>query len=155
MPIPGLKVPRLFLTVIVSKGKVLYEKDDTGVDAQGGSHSPRSPNSSRAKPPWHDAACFRGQECAQIYLKALVPELGPPVPRTYGLSDVPLFLLPHHPTLRPVCRGLMFLSQFGMEVLYPCRSASKRQTEAAFRWTNRVQTAARAVLAIPARRNGH
>jgi hypothetical protein len=43
VPIPGLRVPTLFLTVIVSKGKVLYEKDDTGVGAQGGSQSPRSP----------------------------------------------------------------------------------------------------------------
>jgi hypothetical protein len=48
--------------------------------------------------------------------------------------------------LRPLRRGLLFLSVFAVDVRYPGINASKRQAAAALRWAVRVRTAARALL---------
>jgi uncharacterized protein len=86
-----------FMTTIVSQGKVLYEKDDEEVGGE-------------SKVPVHDGVCFHCQQCAEKYLKALMEELGLPVPKTHDLDLLLRALLPHHPTLRSLRRGLLFLS---------------------------------------------
>jgi HEPN domain-containing protein len=108
--------------------------------------------SSRGKTPLHDIVCFHCQQCAEKYLKALLEELGLSVPKTHDLDDVLPLLLPHHPTLRSVRRGLGFLTQFAVDTRYPGENASKRQAEAALRWAGRVRTKARAILGIRPRR---
>jgi hypothetical protein len=79
-------------------------------------------------------------------------ELGLSVPKTHYLDTLLAALAPHHPTLRPLRRGLLFLTLFAVDVRYPGRSASKRQAAAALRWADRVRTAARALLGIRDRR---
>jgi HEPN domain-containing protein len=96
----------------------------------------------------HDVVCFHGQQCAEKYLKALLEELGLSVPKTHVLDRVLRLLLPHHPTLRSIRRGLDFLTQFAVDIRYPGDNASKRQAEAALRWAGRVRTSARAILGI-------
>ena len=108
--------------------------------------------SSRSKTPLHDGVCFHCQQCAEKYLKALLEELGLTIPRTHNLDDILNLLLPHHPTLRSMRRGLIFLTDFAVDPRYPGENASKRQAAAALRWAERVRTAARALLGTRARR---
>jgi HEPN domain len=75
-------------------------------------------------------------------------ELGLAVPKTHVLDQHLAALVAHHPTLRTLRRGLLFLSLFAVETRYPGKSASKRQAVAALRWAARVRTQARALLGI-------
>src|SRR5947208_3419100 len=102
----------------------------------------------RSKIPVHEGVCFHCQQCAEKYLKALMEELGLAVPKIHYLDQLLTALLPHHPTLRPLRRGLLFLSVFAVDPRYPGRNASKRQAVAALRWAGRVRRPARALLGI-------
>src|SRR5947207_8685220 len=101
---------------------------------------------SRSKVPVHDGVCFHCQQCAEKYLKGLMEELGLSVPKTHYLDVLLTALAPHHPTLRSLRRGLLFLSDFAVDIRYPGSNASKRQAVAALRWADRVRTAARTLL---------
>ena len=79
-------------------------------------------------------------------------ELGLPVPKIHYLAVLLAALVPHHPTLRPLRRGLLFLTQFAVDSRYPGKNAKKRQAVAALRWVERVRTPARALLSISERR---
>jgi HEPN domain-containing protein len=96
--------------------------------------------------------CFHCQQSAEKYLKGLLEELGLRVPKTHDLNGVLRLLLSHHPTLRSLRRGLDFLTQFAVDTRYPGENATKRQTEAAVRWEDRVRTAARKLLGLRTRR---
>jgi HEPN domain-containing protein len=96
----------------------------------------------------HDGVCFHCQQCAEKYLKGLLEELGLPVPRTHNLDDVLNLLLPSHPELRSLSRGLIFLTDFAVDPRYPGKNAIKRQATAAVLWAGRVRMAARALLGI-------
>jgi HEPN domain-containing protein len=98
--------------------------------------------------PLHDAVCFHCQQSAEKYLKGLVEELGLIVPKTHDLESLRGLLAAHDATLRPLKRGLAFLTRFAVETRYPGEDASKRQAEAALRWAERVRTAARALLGL-------
>ncbi len=106
----------------------------------------------RGSDPLHDQVCFLCQQSAEKYLKALLVELGWPVPRTHNLDEVLNLLLGHYPTLRSLRRGLIFLSDFAVDTRYPGDNASKRQAQAALRWAERVRTACRTLLRIRSRR---
>jgi HEPN domain-containing protein len=88
----------------------------------------------RSKVPVHNGVCFHCQQCAEKYLKGLLEELARPIPRTHNLDDLLTLLLPHHGTLRPLKRGLIFLTRFAVDTRYPGDDASKRQATAALRW---------------------
>ena len=103
----------------------------------------------QAQPPVHDARCFHCQQSAEKYLKALLEELGHTIPRTHNLEDLLSLLLPHHPGLRSLRRGLIFLTDFAVETRYPGECANKRQSEAAMRWTIKVRIASRSLLGLP------
>ena len=81
---------------------------------------------SRSKVRVHDGVCFHCQQCAEKYLKGLMEELGLPVPKAHFLDLLLTALVPHHSTLRPLRRGLLFLSAFAVDTRYPGNSASKR-----------------------------
>jgi HEPN domain-containing protein len=93
---------------------------------------------------FHDQRCFNCQQAAEKYRKALLEELGQPIPRTHILRD----LLPYHPSLRSLSRGLRFLTRFAVATRYPGANATKRQTDAAMRWASRVRQACRSLLGI-------
>jgi HEPN domain-containing protein len=88
-------------------------------------------------------------QAAEKYLKALLVEIGLSVPRTHNLDDLHRLLYPLHPVVRSVRRGLMFLTDFAVDVRYPGDTASKRQAAAAIRWVTRVRKVARALLGLP------
>lgn len=60
-------------------------------------------------------------------------ELGLVVPKTHVLEKLLIALVPHHPTLLPLRRGLVFLTVFAVDTRYPGTNASKRQSVAALR----------------------
>jgi len=75
-------------------------------------------------------------------------ELGLSIPRTHDLDELLDLLLPHHPTLNSLRRGLLFLNDYAVDVRYPGKQASKRQATAASRWADQVRTAARTLLGL-------
>ncbi len=75
-------------------------------------------------------------------------ELGLSVPKTHDLDPLLTAVLPHYPILRSLRRGLLFLTEFAVDVRYPGTSANKRQAVAALRWADRVRTSARLLLGI-------
>lgn len=97
--------------------------------------------------------CFHCQQAAEKFLKALLEELGAAVPKIHNLDEILSVLLPHHASLRPLRRGLIFLTDFAVGTRYPGENASKRQAVAALRWADRVRDACRSILGIrPSRR---
>jgi HEPN domain-containing protein len=92
--------------------------------------------------------CFHCQQCAEKYLKALLHELGLPVPKTHDLGDLLIVLRPHHPTLGTLARGLDFLTDFAVDPRYPGNRSSRRQATAALRWVEKTRAAARSFLGI-------
>jgi HEPN domain-containing protein len=65
---------------------------------------------------FHDEQCFHCQQSAEKYLKALLEELGLPVPKTHDCEELRILLLPHHPSLRSYRRGLTFLTNYAVGV---------------------------------------
>jgi HEPN domain-containing protein len=102
----------------------------------------------RGAEPFHDAVCFHCQQSAEKYLKGLIEELGLTVPKTHDLERLRGLLTAHAAALRPLKRGMAFLTRFAVETRYPGDDASKRQAEAALRWAARVRTAARTLLGM-------
>ena len=78
----------------------------------------------------------------------MLEELGLSVPKTHDLESLRTLLLPHHASLQPLRRGLEFLTQFSVDIRYPGDWATKREAVAALRWTERVRTEARTILAV-------
>jgi len=97
---------------------------------------------------FHDQVCFHCQQSAEKYLKALLQELGLPVPRTHNLLALRTLLLPHHGFVRSLRRGLEFLSRFAVGPRYPLYDASKRQAASALRWAGKVRRACRDLLGL-------
>ena len=101
-----------------------------------------------AAPELHDLICFHCQQVAEKYLKALLQELGLPVPRTHVLEDLFDRLLPHDSTLRGMRRRLASLSQFAVDYRYPDMSGTTRQAKAALRASEHVREKLRHRLGI-------
>jgi HEPN domain-containing protein len=100
------------------------------------------------KRPHSDETCFHCQQATEKYLKALLQETGSPVPRTHDLAELLILVLPHDATLRPLSRGLLFLSQFAVDYRYPGKHARKRQAESALRWAERIRVKLRTRLGL-------
>src|SRR5437773_871975 len=92
-----------------------------------------------AKEPFHDQVCFLCQQSAEKYLKSLLAELGVSIPRTHNLDDLVALLVPHHAVLRSLRRGMIFLTDFAVDVRYPPVRAAKRQATSALRWAGKVR----------------
>jgi HEPN domain-containing protein len=97
---------------------------------------------------FHDQVCFLCQQSAEKYLKALLSELGMRIPRTHNLDDLLALLLPHHASLRGMRRGLIYLTDFAVDVRYPPVRATKRQATAALRWAGKVRDQCRPLLGL-------
>jgi HEPN domain-containing protein len=107
----------------------------------------------RGRESFHDQVCFHCQQATEKFLKALLEELGQPIPYTHNLRDVLSLLVPYHSSLRTYRRGVNFLTRFAVGIRYPGDTATKRQTEAALRWAGRVRQAVSAILGIKLRRS--
>ena len=102
----------------------------------------------RGRRPFHDQVCFLCQQSAEKYLKALLEEQGLGVPRVHNLDDLLGLLGPTRPSLGRLRRGLIFLTDFAVDVRYPGENASKRQAASALRWAGRVRAECRRLLGL-------
>jgi HEPN domain-containing protein/predicted nucleotidyltransferase len=167
----------MFLTEVVTKGKILYRsgKEDNyagwivyrpSLLSCGGKMKRTTAGwvekaeedfalarlARRSKKPLHDSVCYHCQQCAEKYLKALLEELGISVSKTHKLKGLLTRLEVDHPTLRFLRRGVGFLDKFAVDPRYPGMNASKRKAIAAFRWAGKVRGEARRLLRIRPRR---
>src|ERR1700693_4250827 len=90
------------------------------------------------RPRLNDQVCFHCQQAMEKYLKALMQELGEPVPKTHEIKELLVALLPHDPTLRPFRRRLNGLTQYAVDYRYPGRHATTKQAESALQFVERV-----------------
>ena len=98
--------------------------------------------------PPKDEVCFHCQQLSEKYLKALLQESGSVIHRTHDLEALFTQLLPLFPSLKPLKRGLVFLSDFAVETRYPGKNVRMSQMEAALRWADRVRQECRSLLGI-------
>jgi len=73
-------------------------------------------------------------------------EVGLTIQKTHDLDDLFIAIQPHYPGLRALHRGLVYLSDFAVDIRYPGLSASKRQATAALRWAEQIRTSVRKLL---------
>jgi HEPN domain-containing protein len=97
----------------------------------------------------NDIVCFHCQQSAEKHLKAVLQELGLPVPRTPNLAGLLILLTPHHPSLRFLGRALKSLSRHAVDYRYPGLNANRRQALAALRHAEQARTAVRSLLGLP------
>ncbi|HEX3149986.1 MAG TPA: HEPN domain-containing protein [Gemmataceae bacterium] len=96
----------------------------------------------------HDGVCFHCQQLVEKYLKAILVENSVNFPKSHDLDRLLLLVLPIHPSLRSFRRGMLYLSEFAVEVRYPEYNASKRQALAAIRWMEQIREECRTLLGI-------
>ena len=101
------------------------------------------------KPSRYDTIRLHCQQCAEKYLKALLQERGRLIARTHDLQRLFVDLLPFEPSLRPLRRGAVSLTQYAVDYRYPYRVASTRRMNAALRHAERVRLQVRAILGLP------
>jgi HEPN domain-containing protein len=99
--------------------------------------------------PVKDAVCFRCQQCAEKYLKALLQELGRPIAKTHDPQRLFVDILPFEPALKPLRRGAVSLTQYAVDYRYPGFSTASRNMHAALRNAGRVRLKARGILGLP------
>ena len=109
----------------------------------------------RGSQPFPDQLCFLCQQSAEKYLKALLEELGQHIPKTHDLEHLLNLLLPSHPTLRPLRRGMLFLTDFAVDTRYPGNWTTKRQAASALRWAQRIRETSCTLLGIRPRPKTH
>ncbi|HEV3449042.1 MAG TPA: HEPN domain-containing protein [Gemmataceae bacterium] len=100
--------------------------------------------------PLHDGVCFHCQQAAEKYLKALLQDLGLPIPYIHDLDALLGRLLLQEPALKKLRRGLRFLAPFAVDYRYPGATANLRQAQAALRWAERTRHEIRTRLGLPA-----
>ncbi|MGI8981994.1 MAG: HEPN domain-containing protein [Pirellulaceae bacterium] len=96
----------------------------------------------------HDQVCFHCQQSAEKYLKALLEEAARSIPKIHDLDGLLNLVLPIHPSLRSLKRGLLMLSNYAVATRYPGTNATKRQAAAALRWAERVREKCRSLLGL-------
>ncbi len=116
-----------FLREITEKGVVLYENGDRQVVAKAETDLRVAKGLLASKPPAYDVLCYLCQQSAEKFLKALLQESGFTIPHTHDLDR--LRMLTNDSTLRNLRRGLMFLTTFAVDVRYPEKDDTLRQSK--------------------------
>jgi HEPN domain-containing protein len=72
-------------------------------------------NLAKAKPPFHDEACFHCQQAAEKFFKALLQEWNLTIPKIHDLDILRNLLLSHDPTFASLTRKLDWLTQYAVD----------------------------------------
>ena len=99
--------------------------------------------------PTHDHTCFFAHECAEQYLKARLQEASQSFPKTHDLPYLLSLTLPLEPTWQPLEPSLLWLNDFGLDILYPGRWASKADAQKAIKLCREVRETIRLSLGLP------
>jgi hypothetical protein len=78
----------------------------------------------------------------------MLQEAGAQIRRTHDLVDLLQAALQHYIDLRGLRRGLLFLTDYAVDIRYPGRNATTRQMRAALRWAGRTREVCRRLLGI-------
>src|SRR5262245_12256444 len=108
-------------------------------------------NLASMRPAAHDKVCFHCQQAAEKFFKALLQELGLPVPKIHELDDRVTMLLARDASLQVVRRGLRGLSRFAVDYRYPGFHANARKAQAALRRAWRIRREVRTRLGLRTR----
>lgn len=100
-------------------------------------------------PTFNDQICFHSQQVAEKYLKAMLQQLGLPVPKIHNLGGLLQQLLPQDSSLRPLHRRRVTLTRFAVDYRYPGFSATSRQAQASYRSAKLVREELRRRLGLP------
>lgn len=84
----------------------------------------------RAPEPNFDATCFHAQQCAEMYLKALLQEQNQAFPKTHDLELLLDLLLPAAPELSDLRPPARALAGHSVEFRYPGVRRTKRLQDA-------------------------
>jgi HEPN domain-containing protein len=102
-----------------------------------------------ARPPFHDAVCFRSQQTAEKYLKGLIQERGKTPRRTFDLGRLLNDVLKLMPTFGGSRRRLTAMTKFGDDLRYHNGvEADARKSRMAFRTASEVRAEVRRALGI-------
>jgi hypothetical protein len=82
----------------------------------------------------------------------MLQEAGVAITRTHDLEKLHKDALPHYAELRGLRRGLLFLTDYAVDIRYPGRDATTRQMQAALRWAGRTRQSCRRLLGLRDRR---
>jgi HEPN domain-containing protein len=91
---------------------------------------------------------FICQQAVEKYLKALLNDLGLPIPKVHNLEHLLGLLLPNDGSLRRLLRVVQGLSRYAVEYRYPGIRATRRQALAAQRKMDRVRAEVRRRLGL-------
>jgi len=105
----------------------------------------------KLKPLPTDEICFHCQQGIEKFFKSLLAESGLPIQKTHDLTILLHQLIPGHPTLRALGRGLKATSRYAVEYRYPGMNTGGRQARAAFRKAVVVQNEIRRRLGLRAK----
>ena len=92
--------------------------------------------------------CFHCQQLAEKYLKAVLDQLGQPIPKTHDLGKLLAEIAPFYSTVVHLKRGVEFLTDFAVDARYPGGRLKKRQVETALRWAERIRLECRTLLGL-------
>lgn len=101
------------------------------------------------KTPTYDHTCFFAHECAEQYLKARLQEANQPFPKTHDLPYLLSLVLPVEPTWEALKPSLLWLNDFGLDILYPGRWASRADAQRASKLCRQVRETIRQSLGLP------
>ena len=101
------------------------------------------------KTPGYSAASFHAHECAEQYLKARLQEASQPFPKTHDLPFLLSLALPLEPTWQTLAPSLLWLNDFGLDILYPGRWASTADAQKATKLCRQVRETVRQSLGLP------
>ena len=100
------------------------------------------------KSPNPDAVCFHAQQCAEKYLKARLCEEGERTSKTHDLAVLLGSVLPFEPLWEAHRKGLLYLSEYAVNVRYPGDIALMEDALAARRYCRVFRESVRATFMI-------
>ena len=106
----------------------------------------------KGKPVLNGAVCFHCQQAVEKYLKALLQDLGLPIPYIHDLVDLLAILLAKDPSLKSFQDGLAALTHFAVDIRYPGRKALIKDSRVSLKLAENVRHEIRARLGLRDRR---
>lgn len=95
------------------------------------------------KNPNPDAVCFHAQQCAEKYLKARLCEAGEKISKIHDLAVLLEKVLPLEPLWEAHREGLLYLSEFSVNVRYPGDQAEREEALSARKYCRAFRESAR------------
>jgi HEPN domain-containing protein/predicted nucleotidyltransferase len=158
-----------FLREIVTKGKVLYERDKTPLnwseivkDPQAGPNSYVLEWVQKAEGDFEvatkllslqlgtvtDAVCFHGQQCAEKYAKAYLVHYTIEFPRTHDLLELQSYCQKQDATFATILPQMGLLNNYSVHIRYPGRFTGLEEAQGAVEAMNTVRDFIRPKLGL-------